>query len=388
MSFNALGQYTGSHKVWDHFGNIIPEVEHSEGDRPSVEWHPASWLPTVFFDKHYENYFVLMPGKIVASDNNGDICPAQYGLAAASITYLQRDVDAGVTDVRTGVALLVANIGTFTVASVSNFMGLGSAMAVSSPIGIAPYAYIQWAGGDGFNPADYTHHNYNMQHQVAVVCDYVLEIPLVPATTAAAENMTFGSPVSNISTGTALASKPVASNTARTPITFAGGSAATLFTNQVSVLTGVKTAGDWFINLTTGVVTVYATSQPTSITATYSHYASAPSTVSSFSSAVGNLKTGDFVRCDYNSNFTLAASGDNFQQVMGQVLGKISYPRDALDRVRTAYNPALGTSATYSKPGSAGQMDQMPGSATGGVTDKVHYAGAADTTVLINLISR
>jgi hypothetical protein len=35
-----------------------------------------------------------------------------------------------------------------------------------------------------------------------------------------------------------------------------------------------------------------------------------------------------------------------------------------------------------------GQLDQMPGSATGGYPDDIHYAGAADTLVVINLISR
>jgi hypothetical protein len=61
--------------------------------------------------------------------------------------------------------------------------------------------------------------------------------------------------------------------------------------------------------------------------------------------------------------------------------------KDALGRVRTAYD-SLGSSATGALPAYAGQLDQMPGSANGGVTDKVHYAGAADLVIRINLVSR
>ena len=64
------------------------------------------------------------------------------------------------------------------------------------------------------------------------------------------------------------------------------------------------------------------------------------------------------------------------------VLGK-----DALDRVRTAF-PSIGTDATGALPGYAGQLDQMPGSANGGVPDKVHYSGASNLVVRVNLISR
>ena len=53
------------------------------------------------------------------------------------------------------------------------------ALSVSFPIGIAPFNYFRWAGGDGFNPAQYNLHNYNMQHQVTVLCDYYIELPRV-----------------------------------------------------------------------------------------------------------------------------------------------------------------------------------------------------------------
>jgi len=105
MAFDSLGRYNPTHKTWDHVGNMIPVVEHSEGIRPHGEFKPAAWLPVQFFDKFFEDYFVVMPGKALAFDNDGRLVPAQYGLSAATITYTDRDVEAGVIDVRTGAAL-------------------------------------------------------------------------------------------------------------------------------------------------------------------------------------------------------------------------------------------------------------------------------------------
>lgn len=389
MTFNSLGQYNGNFKPWDHVGNIVPDVELSEGERPACEFKPAAWLPVQFYDKYYENWNVIMPGKIVALDNDGRVVPAQYGLASAQITYTSDDVNAGVTDCRTGVALLTANIGTFNVSSVTAFNGVASVtLTPSKPIGVCPYPVLQWAGGDGFNPANYRQHNYNMQHQIAVLCDYVLQLPLVPAAQAST-SLAFGVPSSNLSTSSAVGNLPVATNTVgRTPISFTGGSSTTLFINQVPTLALVLAAGDWFINYTTGVVTVYATSQPSSINISYYHYAANATTVSKFSCVVGNPKPGDFLICDVNSNFKVRST-EQFDDIMGQVLVRdAAFPKDAMDRVRTAFNPPIGTTGTGALPGYLGQLDQMPGSANGGVPANISYAGAADTMCYINLVSR
>jgi hypothetical protein len=402
MAFDSLGRYVPNHKSWDHVGNAIPVVEHSEGIRPHGEFKPAAWLPVQFYDKYYEVHYVTMPGKLVACDNQGRIVPAQYGLSGADITYTDTDVEAGVIDVRTGSALLSAATGTFAVSGVTDFMGTGETFAVSAPIGAAPYAYFQWAGDgssldDGFNPGAYREHNHNLQHRVAVVCDYVLELPLVPAS-ATSENLENSSHAASVLTLGPLNNLPVAANTVRTPITFADNTltdSATRFVREVDALADVTTAGDWHINLETGVISVYASSDPgggaTAYSVSYSHYASAPtgSSVSKFASAVGDLTCGQFLVCNSDSNWAAAGASDTFQDIMGQVLEiENVLDKDALGRVRTAYNPALGTDAAGSLPAYAGQMDQMPGSATGGAPDKVHYAGAADLVVRINMISR
>jgi hypothetical protein len=269
-------------------------------------------------------------------------------------------------------------------------------MAVSAPVGVAPYAYWQWAGDgsaldDGFNPSAYRQHNHNLQHRVAILCDYVLELPLVPAATAAeSKDNTTETNAANRSTFTALANLPIAKNTVRTPITF-GGTAASSFVTEVATAADISAAGDWAIDLATGVVTVFAAAAiagDDSFTVTYSNYAAAITGGSVFAAASGNLKAGDFVVCDAESNLIAAGGADTFQAIVGQILEVENADKDALGMVKTAYNPPLGTDSSGSSPGYAGQMDQMPGSATGGVSDKVHYAGAADLVPRINLVSR
>jgi len=402
MSFNSYGQMTGDYKAWDHLGNVIPVVESSEGDRPGA-FKVAPYLPLEFYDKYMEDWIVIMPGKGVSLDNDGNLVPAGWALPAHSIVYSQTDVDNGVIDVTTGVALTATK--TVAVSGVTTYMGRSAtALHVSQFIGIAPYAILQWAGDgsaydDGFNPLGLRKTNYQRQGKVSVNCDYCLELPLVPTGVVSTERMTFSSPTSNISTGTAVTYKPVAKNTVRTPITFSGGSAATLFLVEKDAAADVKVSGDWHIDLTTGVVTVYAAAQPTTIDVDYYYYVGTVSSISKFACAYGNFQPGDFVKFDTYSNYIVAAppsdsattlsgaTSDFFDKICGQILEVQTYPKSALDKVKTAYS-SISTSATGSLPGYTGQMDQMPGSATGGVSDKIHYAGGANKIVKINLISR
>jgi hypothetical protein len=416
MPFNDVGQYFGNHKTWDHIGNILPNFEHSEGVRTSMDWMPADWLPVQFFDKHYENWFVIMPGKVVACDPDGRVVPAGLKIAAELtgsgdvITYTLNDLNAGVINVTTGLPLTLAELSDsgstrgYTKAEIdaAGFMGRsGVAFTISAPVGVAPYAFLQAPGGDGVNPTQYRHHNYNMQHQVAVLHDYVVELPLVPGSTSS-ESLTFGLDSDGETTHftcSGLAHLPVATNTSRTPTTFSGGSSAALFVTQVPTKAEVLNAGQWFIDTATGFITVYAASAPTGVSVSYSHYASAPASVSKFACAVGDLKAGDMVTFDADSNLRIASAATLFLSstptaaqvaraqglVVGQVLKRdASYPK-TLQRVKTSYLPALNTSANGALPGYMGQMDQMPGSATKGAPYNIHAAGAADTVVRINL---
>lgn len=465
MAFDSLGRYTANHKVWDHVGNIVPDVEHCEGERPHGEFKPAEWLPVQFYDKHFENWCVIAPGKIVALDPDGRLMPAQYGLTSASVVYTQNDVDAGVIDISTG--LPVASVKTVVLANLtgvresgwtaalagvsktSGFMGrfgvaFGDA-AVKYPIGVCPYPVLQWAGGDGFNPTGYAKHNYNMQHQVAVLCDYVLKLPYVPAKVAAetVDKTATGSALvigtANVHTrtnvianasgrydsttgtvpvlatdtviGIALDNVNLAKNTSRTTIALASDNTSddvsTILVNEVGSVSAVNAAGDYFVDYEAGVIFIYSTDGATFPTAlsgasgtvsiAYYYNDGAASVVSKFASVVGDVNPGDFLKCDANSNFVVGAPGSDAAAVLiGQVLAFFTEPRSGLDKVRTAYNPALNTNSSGSMAngslGSAsvnlGQMDKMAGSATGGVSGLVNYAGGADRLVIVNLIGR
>lgn len=466
MSFNVAGQYVGNNKSYDHVGNIIPDIEHSEGERPAFEFRPASWLPVQFWDKHYENWNVILPGKLLALDPDGRIMPAQYGLTGATVTYSTQDVTAGTIDVATGAAVTTAKTvtlslldGTITAgwtaanAGVaaggihSGFMGRAGIDFVDGtrkyPFAVAPYSYLQCADNgssdprnDGTNPAYFRQHNYQMQQFVAPLCDYVIKLPVLPGYVAT-ESLSMVWNAGAITFGTAdgwrtraaliassprygstgiypvlttynvcacpLANFPVAKNTARTTIssTISG-----LLVNEVGSMDAILAAGDWWMDYDVGVLFVYSAGGTTlpAVTPTdtiaYFHYAAAATTYPAFTVVVADttLVPGQFLKCGPNSNWVVAnPATDNFMDIMGQIIAlDDSYPKDYLDRVRTAYNPALGTDSSGSVAngvaGSAsanlGQLDQMPGSANGGYPGLISYAGAANMVALVNLISR
>lgn len=461
MPFNTVNQYTGNHKPYDQVGNIIPQITHSEGISPHFEWQPAKWLPVQFRDKYYNNWFVIMPGKLVGCDQDGFLMPAGWcaGVAAdTTVVYTTDDVAVGTIDIATGEAVTTAKTVTLTNltgvkdptwtaanagvgAVTSGFMGrYGEAWAPADyPIGVCPYPIIQHPGGDAQNPANLTFHNYNMQHQVAVLCDYVIKLPLIPAVATtetlsavwAASTMTFGTNDGwrnrtwiqatdryNTTDGLypclatyevaaiPLANFPVAKNTARTQFVC---SSTTLLVNERTSMAGIQAIGDYWVDYTVGVVFVFSSGGSTlpitgGQTLTYYHYTGAVATYSRFGcvlSTTAELKPGDFLGCTATGNWIrLATPGPanttaNFANALGQVLGFITEPRGGLDRVRTAYvsiNTDASGSMANATAGSAsvnlGQMDQMPGTATGGVGSAIHYSGAADKLVVINLINR
>jgi hypothetical protein len=209
---------------------------------------------------------------------------------------------------------------------------------------------------------------------------------------------------------------PIAHITADSPIT---ASVAGLV-RQVPSIAAIVAAGDFFVDYEAGMVFVFeaggnAIPSPftTSSTLTYSHYAAAGSNVSTFACATGNLDFGDFLTYDANSNLVKAtldigtaegynASGVIFsadpdysaasdaaislqiekavvgfmEGIVGQVIGTEIFPRDLLDRVHTAY--AGQTAANM----------RTPGTATGGRTDQLTYANAAEKMVIVNLLFR
>lgn len=443
----AFNQYSANHKTWDHVGNLTPNVEYSEGHRPHGEYCPAAWLPVGRFDKYFEHYFVVSAGKAVAFDREGRVVPAglKTAFAVASgdvLTYTSTDHDEGVIDLTTGVTVGASGAGYTRAELTAALIGRGLIESTESaedfiswPVGVAPYNFIKWAGGDGFNPSQYIQHNYNMQHRVAILCKYVIELPLVPALQSACtpasgtaisdSAITDWSPGSNgawfSSTSLSLTERYaqdvsagddvvafnmphqfVAKNTTLTPFTLPSAG----MTDEKDSIAELSNSGDYFVDYEVGVILFFETDgdaiASTTGTLRYYAYDSVPTSVSTYACALGNLQPGDFVRADANSNFVKAdtlpeasfhnagvTEGSSFvhadmsemaelilnaqREIVGQVLDMETHPKDYLDRVRTAY-ATLGTA------------DQMPGSASGGFRDQLTYAGASNKTVRILLL--
>ncbi len=334
--------YTTNHKKWDHVGNMTPNVEISEGIRPAEELAPASYLKLVRFDKYLEDYYVVSAGKVVALDSDGNVVPAGLALQAAIYKTAWDDENGNLgtnrqagRDAVDGMAGHLAGMAVYDGADVSpvgstvavkghtgndvvagDYMvenlfevvtqangtqrvidmvvadeddadqNLADVVTISDPIGIAPYNFFRWAG-DASNPANYVHHNYKMQHQVAVLCDYYIELPRIDD---------------------------------KSLIAFDG--LAVLFDSGLT------------------------------------------------------LTPGTFLTFDTASD--MVAGGSDCTDIIGQAwVIDSAFPKDYLDRVRTAYQ-GLGT------------LDQMPGSANAGLPDNIAYAGgtAVKGVVRINLINR
>jgi hypothetical protein len=195
-------------------------------------------------------------------------------------------------------------------------------------------------------------------------------------------------------------------------------------TSEVDSISAIAALGDFFVDHEIGAIFMYEadgnaipTGMTTSTTVTYYHYGAegtGTNTVSTFACATGDLQFGDLLACDRNSNLVKAAvnfaatgrqsssGGTPFATdpdysngtdadisaqiegaveefvfgIVGQVIGVVEYPRDYLDRVNTAY---LGQTAANMR---------TPGSATGGRSDQLTYANAAERMVIVNLIAR
>lgn len=422
----ASNRYNPTHRGWDHVGNLVPNWEHSEGQRPAMYGVPAPWLPTLFEDKYYEIRVVLMPGKGVAMTCDGFLVPAglrvEWAAAAGGdtiLTYTSDDVSEKVVDLTTGVVLTAATSYTKTVTLAAlkarGLIDAGDSIEayISRPIGLAAQAYYSWGSNveqrdlarelKTFNPADFKFHNFRMQHQVAVLCDYVIRLPWLAsdATQEVLDSaLTGGTPAfgadllasatdvkaltrySDLTGSDFIAwigpDAPVAKSTDRTPIS---ADDATLLGRKRSSPDALTAVGDYYIDHQAGVWFFYVSggaSVPSHVdgaTITYNEYSTAPTTISDFASVTGDLKPGKFVEIDADSNFTLSTSSDS-RILMGQVLGFIQHPKDKLDRVKTRYQ-------------TLGNVNKMPGTATQGLPDTLNLTtSGADTEVIINLITR
>jgi hypothetical protein len=460
MNFNP---YAASHKVWDHVGNITPNVEYCEPARPHGEFMAASWLPVQREDKYYEHQFVLSAGKIVALDRQGRVVPAglkrffadEAAGGGAVLTYSATDVTEGVISLATGITCTATSYIKSVLTTALIGRGLIDADEncddfISHPVGVASYNFIKHPGGDGNNPADYLEHNYNMQHRVAILTKYVMEMPVVPAvesavdvsgataisdsaiadwTNADAQGAWFSSTSLSLTVRYAqdvtagddvvawnLTHMDLAKDTTQTPFTKTG-LVITAMSNEVFLISDLTATGDYMVDYDVGVILFYEADGDAAAVATgtltYYTYESVPGSPRTYACAVGDLKPGDFLRTDVDSNFVKAEAldfdaGETFitniadasgagsgdataaeltifannivdralearHQIIGQVLEAELHPKDYLERVRTGF-----TQLTY--------LDQMPGSASAGLPTQLTYAGGANKVIRILLL--
>jgi hypothetical protein len=155
---------------YERNSNLVREfLEISEGQRPALELRPAQYLPVKYLDKYLNDWVVISAGTIVAVDASGDLVNCNGG-ASTAYTYTADDIGSTVDYDANGHDVYV------TVAGAAASVPPGN-----KPIGVAPYDYYQniSVGFDSANPVGLTKYtNYQIQDKVAVLCDYMIEVPV------------------------------------------------------------------------------------------------------------------------------------------------------------------------------------------------------------------
>jgi len=153
---------------YERNSNLVREfLEISEGQRPALELRPSQVLPVKYQDHYLNDWVVITAGTIVAVDASGDLVNANGG-NPSTLTYTANDVGLTVNANSNGHDEYVTTATTAT-------------LAANKPIGVAPYDYFQNinAGFDSANPTGLTKYtNYQIQDKVAVLCDYMIEVPV------------------------------------------------------------------------------------------------------------------------------------------------------------------------------------------------------------------
>lgn len=449
-------EYSKVDKAWDHQGNWDPNVEYSEGIRPHGEFRIAPWLPTANarYDKYFELYKILSAGKIVAMSADGYVVPA--GLAVTFrdaadgdvvLRYTSDDADRGVISLVTG-ALVAATDTTvnsgngWTKGHVTTALrnrgliapDLSANHFLSAPVGVVPYAYLKAQNTSTNkirsmrNPKDNVEHNFIMQSQIAILCDYVLELPWVPEGLTTVAGNVLGTVTAGTSTQSGLwyiaatntTVLPVAQDSDRLAWTF-GSDSVSLFSTRVNSVRSINSTGKYMVDADLnriyfyhgGASTAAVASDATAVSYGIYHYNSVTDTAISgnnFACVVGEIRPGCYLKPTVNSNWIpvtyadhkytnattvsgsfdqaeLQAALDDVQAairenalVIGQVLEVIHHPRGGLERVRS-YGEHLSWGGSL-------QNDRMPGNATGGMPSAITYSGAANKTVTVNIIRK
>lgn len=412
----------------DLIGEITPKVfESAPVDRPlsrfGAGFLPAPWLPVAWQDEDTKDWFTLSVGKMVCLTKDGFLAPAGYKVtwaaASAGITYTSDDYDQRTQDIVTGEEYATDGTTTYSAAQVTAGLKsrglIGSSDTcddfLSDAVGAVYVNLYSWAGGDGLNPAFLKDQNYIKQKSVQFVTNIQMDLPLVPAEHASVNvpgsltgsALTFGSgniyAASNVTSKArynqidsedfvawALADNAIATDTDRTPIE--GSSTDFLVTEKkltphlyasieeaiAACVDQLTSAGDYFIDYEAGVIFLFASGGaaiPSNVSGesiTYYHYGAEPSTVEKYMCVVGNVKPGDRLRIDSNSNLALWVEGTHdLVDVVGRCYDVQTTPTGLIEKVKTAWSGSNFTS-----------KQQMTGSASKGFGSQIRFSNAAD----------
>ncbi|RKX66608.1 MAG: hypothetical protein DRP42_02730 [Tenericutes bacterium] len=147
-------------------------LEISKGERPALELKPAQYLHVIREDKYLEDWVVIEAGTIVSVDPSGFLVPCN-GWQPQQITYDANDV---------GLTVDIDDAGHDTYVTVAGTSS--DTVGANRPVGVAPYDYYANLNA-GFGSTGATKYlNYQIQDKVAILCDYLIEVPVLSTSDA------------------------------------------------------------------------------------------------------------------------------------------------------------------------------------------------------------
>jgi len=380
------GGYKATHKGnKDLSSPWTPNFEISEGMRFGLN-HPAAYLPLERYESTFQDWKVIGAGKPVALDSNGSMVPAGFRLllalgASNGPQYTQNDADHGVLKADGAVAAA----GDYVIDTM-----ISEGITVGRCAGVASYDAYQLSGSDPTNPATYKYHNYNRQTGVAILTDYYLEYPVEPnerldhkieSTIAGADQGDF-----QLAHATVLdyTIKVTVNGRRDVDFTFVGGAPDSIDWNSGT--------SDDYLKIGDVVVVEYLYENTGVFNAPFAGIATWR----------GGATPGDLVTFDETSSFvtytaaTVAATDlvdasasieaaiDKTLDIVGTVyLVDDKFPKQFLDRVKTAYDDRLTGPIVDGRTGQVSKLDRMPGSATDGMPHNIFYAGGDKMTGIV-----
>ena len=377
------GGYKALHKGnRDLYGEWTPNFEISEGMRFG-QFHPAPYLPSVRYERVFQDRFVIGAGTPVALDSDGWLVPAGFrkllALGAGNgPQYSSDDVAMGVVNAQ-GVAVTA---GEYVIDSL-----IAAGKDVGRCFGVNSYDAYMLSGSDPSNPATYKYHNYSRQNGIAVLTDYLLEYPLEEFKRVEhkidIDSLGADSDTLDLAHQTVLEHTLEVRVNGRRDVDFAFGDGAGAGGVDQLDWTAVGGSGD-YLKAGDKVVVCYEYE----VTGTFD----AP--FGGIATFRGSVKHGDLVTYDENSKFVayspsaigdtsagdesanIAAALDATLDILGTVvLVDSKFPKQFLDRVKTAHDKRLQGAIQDGRTGEISRLDRLPGSANDGAPHNVWYAG-------------